>query len=138
MVINAEEKTGPVFADENDPRVTRIGNFLRCSNIDEIPQFLNVIKGDMSVVGPRPERPTFVKKFKKEIPQYMLRHKVKSGITGWAQVNGWRGKTSIKTRIEYDLYYIEHWSLLFDIKIMWRTFIHWILKRPLPHKPDSE
>ncbi|MBN2135789.1 MAG: exopolysaccharide biosynthesis polyprenyl glycosylphosphotransferase, partial [Acidobacteria bacterium] len=131
MVSDAEAHTGPVFADENDSRTTKVGKFLRCYNLDEIPQFINVIKGDMSVVGPRPERPNFVRQFKKEIPHYMLRHKVKSGITGWAQVNGWRGKTSIKRRIEFDLYYIQNWSLGLDIKIMWRTFIHWILKRPI-------
>ncbi len=137
MVVDAEEKTGPVFADEDDPRVTKIGKLLRYYNLDEIPQFLNVIKGDMSIVGPRPERPNFVKEFKKEIPRYMLRHKVKSGITGWAQVNGWRGKTSIERRIEYDLYYIENWSLRLDLTIMWRTFLHWILRRPIPEDNEN-
>jgi Undecaprenyl-phosphate glucose phosphotransferase len=131
MINNAEAQTGPIFAEENDPRVTRLGWFLRYYNLDEIPQFINVIKGDMSIVGPRPERPKFVKQFKKEIPKYMLRHKVKSGITGWAQVNGWRGKTSIEKRIDFDLYYIQNWSLLFDVNIMWKTFLHWILRRPI-------
>jgi len=121
MSINAEEKSGPVWAKENDERRTPIGTFLRRTNLDELPQFLNVIKGDMSIVGPRPERPVFVEQFKKSIPQYMLRHKMKAGITGWAQVNGWRGNTSIEKRIEYDLYYIENWSVLFDLKIILMT-----------------
>ena len=126
MMVNAEENTGPVWAKENDERKTTIGTFLRRTNLDELPQFFNVLKGDMSIVGPRPERPVFVEQFKKSIPQYMLRHKMKAGITGWAQVNGWRGNTSIEKRIEYDLYYIENWSLMFDIKIIlmtiWRGF----------------
>src|SRR3990167_6722037 len=103
MMVNAEENTGPVWAKENDERKTTIGTFLRRTNLDELPQFFNVLKGDMSIVGPRPERPVFVEQFKKSIPQYMLRHKMKAGITGWAQVNGWRGNTSIEKRIEYDL-----------------------------------
>lgn len=131
MVKDAEAQTGPVFADENDARATKIGRILRYYNLDEIPQFINILKGDMTIVGPRPERPNFVKQFKREIPKYMLRHKVKCGITGWAQVNGWRGKTSIEKRIDYDLYYIQNWSLLFDINIMWKTFLHWILRRPM-------
>jgi Undecaprenyl-phosphate glucose phosphotransferase len=118
MVADAEEKTGPVFATEDDPRRTPIGAFLRRHNLDELPQFINVVRGDMSLVGPRPERPPFVQQFKEKIPQYMLRHRVKSGITGWAQVNGWRGNSSIEKRIEYDLYYIENWSLLLDVKIL--------------------
>ncbi len=118
MIEGAEEQTGPVFATEDDPRRTPIGAFLRRHNLDELPQFINVVLGDMSLVGPRPERPPFVRQFKERIPQYMLRHRVKSGITGWAQVNGWRGNTSIEKRIEYDLYYIENWSLLLDIKIL--------------------
>lgn len=126
MMVNAEENTGPVWAKENDERKTTIGTFLRRTNLDELPQFFNVLKGEMSIVGPRPERPVFVEQFKKSIPQYMLRHKMKAGITGWAQVNGWRGNTSIEKRIEYDLYYIENWSLMFDIKIIlmtiWRGF----------------
>ena len=126
MMVNAEENTGPVWAKENDERKTTIGTFLRRTNLDELPQFFNVLKGDMSIVGPRPERPVFVEQFKKSIPQYKLRHKMKAGITGWAQVNGWRGNTSIEKRIEYDLYYIENWSLMFDIKIIlmtiWRGF----------------
>ncbi|HWW93482.1 MAG TPA: undecaprenyl-phosphate glucose phosphotransferase [Vicinamibacteria bacterium] len=118
MVDEAEKDTGPVFASSEDPRRTPIGAWLRRFNLDEFPQLINVVRGDMSLVGPRPERPPFVAQFKKQIPQYMLRHRVKSGITGWAQVNGWRGNTSIEKRIEYDLYYIENWSLLLDIKIL--------------------
>lgn len=118
MPIDAEKKSGPVWATEDDPRRTWIGRILRRHSLDELPQFYNVLKGEMSTVGPRPERPEFVKKFKEKYPQYMLRHKVKSGITGWAQVNGWRGNTSVNKRIEYDLYYIENWSLFLDLKII--------------------
>ena len=118
MVEEAERETGPIWASPEDPRRTSIGIWLRRFNLDELPQLLNVVKGDMSLVGPRPERPPFVQQFRERIPQYMLRHRVKSGITGWAQVNGWRGNTSIEERIEYDLYYIENWSLLLDIKIL--------------------
>jgi Undecaprenyl-phosphate glucose phosphotransferase len=123
MFINAEAESGPVFASEDDPRRTTLGKVLRRTNIDELPQFWNVLKGEMSIVGPRPERPLFVAQFKDRIPQYMLRHKVKAGITGWAQVNGWRGNTSIEKRIEYDLYYIENWSVRLDLKIMWLTVL---------------
>ncbi len=123
MPMNAEASTGPVWADEDDPRATPIGAWLRRHDLDEWPQFWNVLKGDMSIVGPRPERPFFVEQFKHRIPQYMLRHKVKAGITGWAQVNGWRGNTSLEKRIEYDLYYIENWSVSLDLKIMWLTLI---------------
>jgi Undecaprenyl-phosphate glucose phosphotransferase len=118
MVDGAEKETGPVWASPEDPRRTPLGIWLRRFNLDEVPQLLNVVRGDMSLVGPRPERPPFVRQFKERIPQYMLRHRVKSGITGWAQVNGWRGNTSIEKRIEYDLYYIENWSLLLDVKIL--------------------
>jgi Undecaprenyl-phosphate glucose phosphotransferase len=118
MVEEAEKDTGPVWASPEDPRRTTVGIWLRRFNLDEFPQLLNVVLGDMSLVGPRPERPPFVQQFKERIPQYMLRHRVKSGITGWAQVNGWRGNTSIEKRIEYDLYYIENWSLLLDVKIL--------------------
>ncbi len=118
MVEDAEKATGPVFATEHDPRRTPIGAFLRRHNLDELPQLINVVKGDMSLVGPRPERPPFVQAFRERIPQYMLRHRVKSGMTGWAQINGWRGNTSIEKRIEHDLYYIENWSLLLDVKIL--------------------
>jgi Undecaprenyl-phosphate glucose phosphotransferase len=121
MVDEAEKETGPVWASPEDPRRTRLGIWLRRFNLDEFPQLINVVLGDMSLVGPRPERPPFVRQFKERIPQYMLRHRVKSGITGWAQVNGWRGNTSIEKRIEYDLYYIENWSLLLDVKILLLT-----------------
>jgi Undecaprenyl-phosphate glucose phosphotransferase len=123
MFDDAEAGTGPVWARQNDPRVTPIGRFLRRSNLDEMPQLWNVLRGDMSIVGPRPERPHFVEQFKHRIPQYMLRHKVKAGLTGWAQVHGWRGNTSIEKRIEYDLYYIENWSVRLDLKIMWLTLL---------------
>ena len=126
MIANAEERTGPLLAKERDLRRTDVGELLRRKNLEELPQLFNVLKGNMSIVGPRPERPVFVEQFRKSIPQYMLRHKMKAGITGWAQVNGWRGNTSIEKRIEYDLYYIENWSLMFDIKIilmtMWKGF----------------
>ena len=121
MLEDAEKNTGPVWTRKNDPRRTPVGRVLRRFNIDELPQLWNVLKGDMSLVGPRPERPFFVEQFKQRVPQYMLRHKVKSGMTGWAQVHGWRGDTSIEKRIEYDLYYIENVSLTLDIKIMMRT-----------------
>jgi Undecaprenyl-phosphate glucose phosphotransferase len=123
MPVDAEEVTGPIWAPPRDPRVTPIGRWLRQHDVDEFPQFWNVLKGEMSIVGPRPERPFFVEQFKHKIPQYMLRHKVKAGITGWAQVNGWRGHTSLEKRIEFDLYYIENWSLSLDIKIMWLTML---------------
>ncbi len=121
MIENAEKGTGPVWAKENDPRRTRVGSFLRRTNIDELPQLINVLKGEMSLVGPRPERPHFVGKFKKDIPRYMARHKIKSGMTGWAQVNGLRGNTSIEERTKYDLYYVENWSIMFDIKILFMS-----------------
>jgi Undecaprenyl-phosphate glucose phosphotransferase len=123
MYEGAEDDTGPVWARDDDPRCTRVGRWLRRSDFDELPQFWNVLRGDMSIVGPRPERPFFVEQFKHRIPQYMLRHKVKAGITGWAQVNGWRGNTSLEKRIEYDLYYIENWSVALDLKIMWLTVV---------------
>jgi len=122
MVDNAEKGVGRVWASENDPRRTKIGGFLRKSNLDELPQLINVFKGEMSLVGPRPERPHFVGKFKEDIPRYMARHKIKSGMTGWAQVNGLRGNTSIEERTKYDLYYIENWSLAFDAKIIFMSF----------------
>lgn len=116
---DAVEKKG--WTTRNDPRVTRIGRILRKTSIDEMPQIFNVLKGDMSLVGPRPERPQFVEKFKEEIPRYMIKHQVRPGMTGWAQINGYRGDTSIRKRVEYDLYYIENWSLFFDIKILFLT-----------------
>jgi Undecaprenyl-phosphate glucose phosphotransferase len=123
MRHEAERDTGPVWAAAEDPRRTGVGAWLRRYNLDELPQLINVALGDMSLVGPRPERPPFVQQFKERIPQYMLRHRVKSGITGWAQVNGWRGNSSIEKRIEYDLYYIENWSLLLDVKILLLTLV---------------
>jgi Undecaprenyl-phosphate glucose phosphotransferase len=123
MYDDAERHTGPVWTIPGDPRVTPLGKFLRRSNLDELPQLWNVFRGDMSIVGPRPERPHFVAQFKHKIPQYMLRHKVKAGLTGWAQVNGWRGNTPLEKRIEYDLYYIENWSVRLDLKIMWLTLL---------------
>jgi lipopolysaccharide/colanic/teichoic acid biosynthesis glycosyltransferase len=128
MSIGAEEDTGPVWASEDDPRCTPFGRFLRRYDLDELPQFWNVFKGEMSLVGPRPERPFFVEQFKHRFPQYMLRHKVKAGITGWAQVNGWRGNTSIEKRIEFDLYYIENWSVRLDFKIIWLTVLRGLLR----------
>ena len=126
MPVDAEDASGPIWARDDDPRATPIGRWLRRYDVDELPQFWNVLRGDMSIVGPRPERPFFVEQFKHRIPQYMLRHKVKAGITGWAQVNGWRGNTSLEKRIEFDLYYIENWSLRLDFKIMWLTFLRGI------------
>ena len=129
MKLDAEKDTGPVWAKANDDRRTPIGAFLRSTSLDEFPQFLNVLVGDMSIVGPRPERPEFISEFKTTVPRYMLRHKIKAGITGWAQVNGWRGDTSLQKRIQYDLYYIENWSLGFDLRIMLLTVV-----RGLVHK----
>lgn len=120
MVIGEENHGG--WTVENDPRVTKIGRILRKTNLDELPQLWNVITGDMSLVGPRPERPMFVEQFRKEIPGYMIRHKFKAGVTGWAQVNGWRGDTSIEKRIECDLWYIRNWSFWLDITILFMTF----------------
>lgn len=124
MLRHAESSTGPVWAVMDDPRRTRLGSLLRRWSIDELPQLWNVLVGDMSLVGPRPERPTFVAEFRRHLPQYMLRHRVKSGITGWAQVHGWRGNTSIRKRLEFDLYYVENWSLGLDFKILWMTLRH--------------
>jgi Undecaprenyl-phosphate glucose phosphotransferase len=129
MRQNAEDVTGPIWARDDDPRCTPVGRFLRKTDLDELPQIWNVFRGDMSIVGPRPERPFFVDQFKHRFPQYMLRHKVKAGITGWAQVNGWRGNTSLEKRIEFDLYYIENWSVSLDLKIMWMTLFRGILQR---------
>ena len=121
MVCDAESKTGPVMCAPDDPRMIRIGKFLRKFSLDEIPQLINVLKGEMSLVGPRPERPIFVKEFREKIPKYMLRHKVKSGITGWAQVHGLRQDTPIDKRLDYDFYYIQNWSMSLDLKILWKT-----------------
>lgn len=121
MADDAERESGPVWAAEVDPRRTRVGSFLRRHNLDELPQLWNVLRGDMSLVGPRPERPHFVEQFKETIGRYMSRHLFKPGLTGWAQVNGLRGNTSIEERINYDLYYLENWSLALDFKILLKT-----------------
>lgn len=126
MHTDAEQSTGPVWSKKDDPRTTNLGRFLRRFSLDELPQLINVIKGDMGVVGPRPERPHFVEKFKNQVPRYLERHRVKTGMTGWAQVNGLRGNASITERTNYDIYYIEHWSLVFDLKIILKT-IHAVL-----------
>jgi exopolysaccharide biosynthesis polyprenyl glycosylphosphotransferase len=127
MRVDAEKVSGAVWANANDTRRTRLGTFLRKTSLDELPQLWNVLRGDMSLVGPRPERPVFVAKFRNQIPHYMLRHKVRAGITGWAQVNGWRGNTSLDRRIEHDLFYIKNWSYGLDVKILtmtlWKGFI---------------
>ena len=121
-LMDHNEKDGPVFKMKNDPRITRAGKFLRKTSIDEMPQLFNVLFGSMSLVGPRPERPYFVERFKEEIPRYMIKHQVRPGMTRRAQVNGYRGDTSITKRIEHDLYYIENWTLGFDFKILFLTF----------------
>lgn len=121
MVCDAEAQSGPVMCAPDDPRITRIGRFLRRVSIDEFPQLYNVLRGEMSLVGPRPERPVFVEEFREKIPKYMLRHKVKSGVTGWAQVHGLRQDTPIDKRLEYDFYYIQNWSFALDLKILWKT-----------------
>ncbi|HEX7377568.1 MAG TPA: exopolysaccharide biosynthesis polyprenyl glycosylphosphotransferase [Pirellulales bacterium] len=121
MRLDAEAQTGPVWAQEHDPRRTAFGSFLRRWSIDELPQLVNVLKGEMSLVGPRPERPYFVARFTQELPAYMQRHSVLPGLTGWAQLNGLRGNTSISMRLDFDLYYIRHWSVLFDLFILVST-----------------
>jgi len=128
MCVDAEKETGVVWTQENDARRTPIGSLLRRTSLDELSQFFNVLKGEMSIVGPRPERPELVERFRTKIPKYMLRHKIKAGITGWAQVNGWRGNTSLEKRIEHDLEYLSKWSLAFDLQIMcltiWKGFFN--------------
>ncbi len=128
MTVGAEDSTGPVWARPNDPRRTVLGRFIRRYSLDELPQFVNVLMGEMSIVGPRPERPHFVEQFSQSIPGYAYRHHEKAGITGWAQVNGLRGNTSIEERTRYDLYYVENWSPLFDIKIIVKTI--WLVLKP--------
>ena len=123
MRVDAEAETGPVWARPDDPRRTALGVFLRRMSLDELPQLFNVLRGEMSLVGPRPERPVFIEQFRQNIPKYMLRHKVRAGMTGWAQVHGLRGNTSVEQRIRYDLYYIENWSLLLDLKILFLTLV---------------
>ena len=118
MIMQDEEKEKAEWSTRNDPRITPVGKLIRRTSIDELPQLINVLKGEMSLVGPRPERPQFVQKFRDEIPRYMVKHQVRPGMTGWAQINGYRGNTSIEKRIEYDLYYIENWTMVFDMKIL--------------------
>lgn len=129
MEIQPESKEKKAWTTFNDPRVTKIGKFIRRTSIDELPQLFNVLKGEMSLVGPRPERPFFVEKFKEEIPRYMIKHQVQPGITGWAQINGFRGDTSIRKRIDFDLYYIENWTLSLDFKILFLTFFRGFINK---------
>ena len=121
MAVQKPSEEKKAWTVKDDPRVTWIGKIIRRTSIDELPQLFNVLKGDMSLIGPRPERPFYVEKFKEEIPRYMIKHQVRPGMTGWAQVNGLRGNTSIKKRIEFDLYYIENWTFGFDIRILFLT-----------------
>ena len=121
MTVQKASEEVSKWTTKNDVRVTPVGRFIRKTSIDELPQLFNVLKGDMSLIGPRPERPFFVDKFKEEIPRYMIKHQVRPGMTGWAQVNGLRGDTSIRKRIELDLFYIENWSVSFDIRILFLT-----------------
>jgi Undecaprenyl-phosphate glucose phosphotransferase len=129
MRADAEHQTGAVWAKKDDPRRTWFGSFLRSTSLDELPQLFNVLLGDMSLVGPRPERPVFISQFRKTIPNYMARHSVKSGITGWAQVHGWRGNTSLRKRVQYDLYYITHWTPWLDLRILVMTVFRGLLHR---------
>lgn len=124
MTLDAETRTGPIWAENHDKRCTRIGDWLRHTNIDELPQLFNVLAGDMSLVGPRPERPVFVEKFLAEVPDYEFRHAVPVGMTGWAQVHGWRGRTSLRKRVQYDLDYIGRWSFWLDLRVLLMTVQH--------------
>jgi exopolysaccharide biosynthesis polyprenyl glycosylphosphotransferase len=124
MRADAEERSGAVWATRGDPRVTAVGRLLRRLSLDELPQLVNVLKGDMSLVGPRPERPVFIEKFRKRLPRYMLRHRIPAGLTGWAQVSGCRGDTDVAERLRYDLRYLEEWSILLDVEILLRTVWH--------------
>jgi len=129
MRRDAEGETGPIWATDHDARCTRVGDWLRHTNIDELPQLWNILTGDMSIVGPRPERPVFVDQFKAEIPDYDLRHAVPAGMTGWAQVHGWRGRTSLRKRVQYDLDYIRRWSFWLDFRIMFMTIQHVVFRK---------
>ena len=129
MSVDAEQQSGAVWARKDDPRRTWFGAMLRATSLDELPQFINVLMGDMSLVGPRPERPVFINQFSRTIPNYMARHCVKCGITGWAQVHGWRGNTSLRKRVQYDLYYITHWNPWLDLRILWMTLWHGLFNR---------
>jgi lipopolysaccharide/colanic/teichoic acid biosynthesis glycosyltransferase len=123
MRVGSREEGDTRWTSDQDPRRTSVGTFLRKTNLDELPQFFNVLQGEMSIVGPRPERPYFVERFLEEFDRYNSRHMFKAGITGWAQVNGWRGDTSIAKRVEYDLYYLRNWSLTFDLQIISLTLL---------------
>ena len=145
MRADAEGQTGPIWASFHDARCTRIGDWLRHTNLDEFPQLFNVLKGEMSLVGPRPERPVFVEKFRDEVPDYDLRHSVPGGMTGWAQVHGWRGRTSLRKRIQYDLDYIQRWSFLMDFRVLFMTIQHtlwgktsWASRRPEPSNAGAQ
>jgi len=129
MPVDAEADSGPVWSTRSEPRATPFGRFLRRFSLDELPQLFNVLRGEMSLVGPRPERPEFVEQFRREIPGYMQKHLVKAGITGWAQVNDLRGDSDLPQRINYDLYYIEHWSIWFDLRILALTLWHILTSR---------
>jgi exopolysaccharide biosynthesis polyprenyl glycosylphosphotransferase len=129
MRPDAEGSTGPIWASNRDDRCTRIGAWLRRTNIDELPQLLNVLRGEMSLVGPRPERPVFVEKFRETVPDYDLRHAMPGGMTGWAQVHGWRGRTSLRKRVQYDLDYIQRWSFWIDFRVLLMTFEHVVFGR---------
>lgn len=129
MIPDAEKETGPVWAQPHDPRVTPLGRWLRRTSLDELPQLLNVLKGEMSIVGPRPERPYFVEQFRRQIPRYDERHRVKAGMTGWAQAHGLRGNCSVEERLRYDLYYVENWSLLLDLRILVKTLFEFLFHR---------
>jgi Undecaprenyl-phosphate glucose phosphotransferase len=129
MRVDAEKQSGAVWARKDDPRRTWFGALLRRTSLDELPQFFNVLRGDMSLVGPRPERPMFIQQFSRTIPNYMARHAVKAGITGWAQVHGWRGNTSLRKRVQYDLYYITHWTPWLDLRILAMTLLHGLFHR---------
>ena len=129
MKVSIEKVSETMWTTSDDPRKTKFGSFLRKTSLDELPQFINVLKGDMSLIGPRPERPFFVDQFKEDIPKYMIKHRVRPGITGWAQVNGWRGDTSIEERIKCDIDYIENWTFAMDLKIVWKTIINGFINK---------